>query len=99
MVDIRPKLTAHQRPGAWDKNTQKVVAARGYAKRRLTFKKLTLILDFFMYWKNETLAPLSEGNQFLSEGIPTKQVRFFFVSNVLYMFAACIAFMKRNQAG
>ncbi|XP_076140620.1 LIM/homeobox protein Lhx6 isoform X2 [Alosa pseudoharengus] len=27
-----------------------------------------------MYWKNEILAPLSEGNQFLSEGIPTKQV-------------------------
>ncbi|XP_055064994.1 LIM/homeobox protein Lhx6 isoform X2 [Misgurnus anguillicaudatus] len=27
-----------------------------------------------MYWKNEVLAPLSEGNQFLSEGIPTKQV-------------------------
>lgn len=28
-----------------------------------------------MYWKNEVLAPLSEGNQFLSEGIPSKQVR------------------------
>ncbi|KTG07381.1 hypothetical protein cypCar_00008130 [Cyprinus carpio] len=28
-----------------------------------------------MYWKNEALAPLSEGNQFLSEGIPSKQVR------------------------
>ncbi|XP_046902561.1 LIM/homeobox protein Lhx6 isoform X4 [Hypomesus transpacificus] len=27
-----------------------------------------------MYWKNEILAPLSEGNQFLSEGIPPKQV-------------------------
>ncbi|XP_062334522.1 LIM/homeobox protein Lhx6 isoform X1 [Osmerus eperlanus] len=27
-----------------------------------------------MYWKNEILVPLSEGNQFLSEGIPPKQV-------------------------
>ncbi|XP_069039354.1 LIM/homeobox protein Lhx6 isoform X2 [Lepisosteus oculatus] len=29
---------------------------------------------FFMYWKNEVLAPLPEGNKLLSEGIPTKQV-------------------------
>lgn len=28
----------------------------------------------FMYWKNEVLAPLPEGNKFLSEGIPSKQV-------------------------
>lgn len=28
----------------------------------------------FMYWKNEVLSPLSEGNKILSEGIPTKQV-------------------------
>ncbi|TWW65984.1 LIM/homeobox protein [Takifugu flavidus] len=27
-----------------------------------------------MYWKNEVLPPLSEGNPILSEGIPTKQV-------------------------
>ncbi|MED6265789.1 LIM/homeobox protein Lhx6 [Characodon lateralis] len=27
-----------------------------------------------MYWKNEVLSPLSEGNKILSEGIPTKQV-------------------------
>ncbi|XP_062870395.1 LIM/homeobox protein Lhx6 isoform X1 [Trichomycterus rosablanca] len=27
-----------------------------------------------MYWKNELLAPLSEGNRFLSEGINSKQV-------------------------
>ncbi|XP_029921373.1 LIM/homeobox protein Lhx6 isoform X2 [Myripristis murdjan] len=27
-----------------------------------------------MYWKNEVLSPLSEGNKVLSEGIPTKQV-------------------------
>ncbi|KAK7896272.1 hypothetical protein WMY93_021597 [Mugilogobius chulae] len=27
-----------------------------------------------MYWKNEALSPLSEGNKILSEGIPTKQV-------------------------
>uniref|UniRef100_A0A3B3RSL8 LIM homeobox 6a n=1 Tax=Paramormyrops kingsleyae TaxID=1676925 RepID=A0A3B3RSL8_9TELE len=27
-----------------------------------------------MYWKNEVLAPLPEGNQFLSKGIPTKEV-------------------------
>uniref|UniRef100_A0A3Q2PFY2 LIM homeobox 6a n=1 Tax=Fundulus heteroclitus TaxID=8078 RepID=A0A3Q2PFY2_FUNHE len=27
-----------------------------------------------MYWKNEVLPPLSEGNKILSEGIPTKQV-------------------------
>uniref|UniRef100_A0A8C8DW51 LIM homeobox 6a n=1 Tax=Oryzias sinensis TaxID=183150 RepID=A0A8C8DW51_9TELE len=26
-----------------------------------------------MYWKNEVLSPLSEGNKILSEGIPTKQ--------------------------
>ncbi|KAG5834546.1 hypothetical protein ANANG_G00262630 [Anguilla anguilla] len=30
--------------------------------------------SFFMYWKNEVLAPLPEGNKFLSEGIPVKQV-------------------------
>lgn len=28
----------------------------------------------FMYWKNEVLSPLSEGNKILSDGIPTKQV-------------------------
>ncbi|XP_071322151.1 LIM/homeobox protein Lhx6 isoform X2 [Trachinotus anak] len=27
-----------------------------------------------MYWKNEVLSPLSEGNKILSDGIPTKQV-------------------------
>lgn len=27
-----------------------------------------------MYWKNEVLSPLSEGNKILSEGIPAKQV-------------------------
>lgn len=31
-------------------------------------------LQEFMYWKNEVLSPLSEGNKILSEGIPTKQV-------------------------
>lgn len=28
----------------------------------------------FMYWKNEALSPLSEGNKILSEGVPAKQV-------------------------
>ncbi len=35
-----------------------------------------------MYWKNEALAPLSEGNPFLSEGIPSKQVRLLSYSSV-----------------
>lgn len=34
----------------------------------------TLRRQGFMYWKNEVLSPLSEGNKILSEGIPTKQV-------------------------
>jgi len=38
-----------------------------------------------MYWKNEALAPLSEGNQFLSEGIPSKQVRHLHCSLKHYM--------------
>ncbi|KAJ7986914.1 hypothetical protein DPEC_G00333330 [Dallia pectoralis] len=41
---------------------------------------ILLIVEFgkvrsaFMYWKNEVLAPLPEGNKFLSEGTPAKQV-------------------------
>lgn len=27
-----------------------------------------------MYWKNEVLSPLSEGNKIVSEGVATKQV-------------------------
>lgn len=34
-------------------------------------------LQGFMYWKNELLSPLSEGNKILSEGIPKKQVLTF----------------------
>lgn len=40
-----------------------------------------------MYWKNEVLSPLSEGNKILSEGIPTKQVLTLWKSNVWAFFS------------
>jgi len=55
-----------------------------------------------MYWKNEALAPLSEGNQFLSEGIPSKQVRHLHCSLKHYMInkfnkCFCSAFTRHNK--
>lgn len=40
-----------------------------------------------MYWKNEVLAPLPEGNQFLSKGIPTKEVTFLVFYADTYLFS------------
>ncbi|XP_019909147.1 LIM/homeobox protein Lhx6 isoform X2 [Esox lucius] len=40
----------------------------------LSSVELGKVRSAFMYWKNEVLAPLPEGNKFLSEGTPAKQV-------------------------
>ncbi|XP_036792857.1 LIM/homeobox protein Lhx6 isoform X2 [Oncorhynchus mykiss] len=53
---------------------EKSVQSAEFGKRTQPTLSYIRIPSAFMYWKNEVLAPLPEGDQFLSEGIPAKQV-------------------------
>lgn len=76
------RLAAGLRGGAAARLLRRIEALRHLSPPRITdgFWPSPLIplaepgLRGFMYWKNEVLPPLSEGNKILSEGIPTKQV-------------------------